>query len=185
MMTKTGWLDWVSASRTRLQQEYRNAWTRLPRSPKREQPEPQAKRWSAIRPEIDRKASFVEVHLELPQPHTVEAEVEIIGSTLAITVLRQGSGIDGAPVENCYRRSIPLPPGVDPGTAEHRVYGGEIVIRLQASEDEPVRPAPASRRRKPARTSAGSEEARGPAGTKGATGPKGATRSKGKPAATA
>ncbi len=153
MMTKTGWLDWFDAARARLQQSYRDVWTRLPRNPKREQPTPESKRWSAIRPEIDRKQNFVEVHLELPQPHTVEANVQVIGSTLVITVLRQGSGIDGAPVKDCYRRSIPLPPGVDPRTAEHRVYGGEIVIRLrQAPEEDGAAPAAAPRRRKPVRT---------------------------------
>lgn len=177
MINKTSWLDWVEASRIRLQQGYRDAWSRLPRTPKREQPEPESRRWSTIRPEIDRKASFVEVHLELPQPHTAEADVQIIGSTLVITVLRQGSGIDTAPVKDCYRRSIPLPPGVDPGTAEYRVYGGEIVIRLQQDPDQaPARPAPANQRRKPARTAA-----RGAARAGSAS----AARSKGSPATSA
>lgn len=155
MMTKTGWLDWVHATTARLQQGYRDVWTRLQRTSQREQPAPESKKWSAIKPVVERKQSGVEIHLELPQPHTVEAEVQIIGSSLVITVLRQGSGIDGALVKDCYRRSIPLPEGVDPTTAEHRVYGGEIVIRMEPSAEGGSGPqGPATPRRKPVRTNA-------------------------------
>ncbi|MEQ8861506.1 MAG: Hsp20/alpha crystallin family protein [Pseudomonadales bacterium] len=155
MITKTEWLGWVDTTTARLQQSYRDVWTRLQRSPSREQPASKSKQWSAIRPEIERKQSSVEIRLELPQPHTVEADVRVIGSSLVISVLRHGSGIDGAPAEDCYRRAIPIPDGADPYSAEHRVYGGEIVIRLrQTPENAGAAPSAAPRRRRPARTNA-------------------------------
>jgi hypothetical protein len=44
--------------------------------------------------------------LELPEPHTDEAAVRVIGSTLAISVLRTGSHVERAPAQDCYSRAI-------------------------------------------------------------------------------
>lgn len=130
-MNKTQWLDWVEASADRLQERYRQAWNRAPRGQRGMKPGEEPKRWTAILPEIDRETRAVVVHLELPEPHTVEAEVRVINSTLSIAVLRTGSDIERAPAENCYRRAIPLPPRVDPKSATHKIHGDELVIRLR------------------------------------------------------
>jgi hypothetical protein len=136
MTTKTEWLDWLEASADRLQERYRQAWTRLPlasqgRPEHADRRETASKPWSTIQPHIDRETREVVVHLELPQPHTVEADVRVIGATLAIAVLRCGSGIERAPTKDCYRRAIPLPPKVDPASAVHQVDGHELVIRMR------------------------------------------------------
>lgn len=157
MMTKTEWLDWLESSTDRLQERYREAWTRLPRRARRAQNdnlEPDSKPWCAIQHEIDREPREVVVHLELPAPHTVEADVRVIGSTLAIAVLRTGTNISRAPTEDCYRRAIPLPPRVDPGSAVHKIHGDELVIRMQpetaAQQARPARASVATRRRRAA-----------------------------------
>lgn len=130
-MNKTQWLDWLEASTDRLQERYREAWNRAPRRINRAAPAEEPKQWSTIHPEIDREAREVVVHLELPEPHTVEAAVRVINSTLSIAVLKRGSDIERASAEDCYRRSIPLPPKVDPNSATHKIHGDELVIRMR------------------------------------------------------
>jgi HSP20 family molecular chaperone IbpA len=130
-MNKTQWLDWLEAGAGRLQERYREAWNRGPRASKQASGAQEPKQWSAIHPEIDRELREVVVHLELPEPHTVEAAVRVIGSTLAISVLRTGSHVERAPAQDCYRRAIPLPPKVNPESATHKIHGDELVIRLQ------------------------------------------------------
>lgn len=136
MANMSEWQEWLEARADSLQERYREVWTKLPRRGRRPEPvvhpEPSTKPWCTIHPKIDRTSQeAVILHLELPEPHTVEADVRVIGSTLAIAVLRRGRGIDKARVEECYRRAIPLPPEVDPGSAVHDVLGDELVIRLR------------------------------------------------------
>lgn len=136
MTTKTEWLSWLEARAGRLQRRYRQARACLPRHSDRNATPPApvqhtSKTWGAIVAHVEREPQEVVVHLELPKPHTVEADVRVIDSTLAISVLRRGSGIERARLEDCYRRAIPLPPQVDPGSTVHKIHGDELVIRMQ------------------------------------------------------
>ncbi len=133
-MNKTQWLDWLEASRDRMNVRYRTLMTRAWGEPEPEEPAEEPRRWSTIHPAIDREDRGVVVHLELPEPHTVEANVRVIDSTLAITVLKSGEDLARAPAENCYRRAIPLPAQVDPRSATHQIDGDELVIRLRHPE---------------------------------------------------
>lgn len=142
MTIKTDWLDWLEASAGRLQRRYRQGWARLPRNRARpaDPAEPlgrPGKPWSAIVAHVERDPGEVVVHLDLPDPHTIEADVRVIDSTLAISVLRRGSGIGQARLEDCYRRAIPLPSEVDPGSTVHKVDGDELVIRMQPKRATP------------------------------------------------
>lgn len=154
MTIKTQWLDWLEARADRLQERYRQAWTRLPRrSPRQETFEPEepaSKRWCTIHAKVARQQDLIVVQLELPAPHAVEADVRVIGATLAIAVLRNGSGIKHARVEDCYRRAIPLPELANPETAVYEVHGDELVIRMEPK---------AITRRSPGKSSSGRKRA--------------------------
>ena len=129
-MNKQQWLDWVEHHALRLKSRYGLSIVPHTATPRHSAPN-HARQWSAMPARVAQEDGGIVVHVDLPKPHTREAVVRIIGSTLSIAVLRSGSDIDHAAADECYRRAIPLPSEMKVDTESHSFDGDRLVIRLR------------------------------------------------------